>query len=248
MVSYSISDMSVFVCYARADNCSEDKRLKWLDRLLEFMRPVTRFGEVKAWSDDSISPGGTLDSEIRYALDCARIAVLLVSPAFLASDYIACSEVPVLLMRAKLRGMRMLPVIISPCLYEETRFKYPDWRTGPEEVLLGSLQSINPPSRTLIEMAEGEQNRVLLAIARQIGTWLEEDRIHAERDAERAAEMTRQARLETLKRLTKEIEAASVHEPNKHRIVGEVCSVCGRSVVSIAHFKSYSCSRANKDQ
>jgi hypothetical protein len=77
---------------------------------------------------------------------------------------------------AKDRGIKILPVVISPCLYEETRFKYPDWKTGPHELLLGSLQSINPPSRILVEMTEGEQNRVLLAVARQLGLWLEEEK------------------------------------------------------------------------
>ena len=45
-------------------------------------------------------------------------------------------------------------------MYAETRFKDPDSKAGPNELLLGSLQSINPPSRTLIEMTEGERNRV----------------------------------------------------------------------------------------
>ena len=116
--------------------------------------------------------GEIWEALIKTELKRAVVAVLLVSPAFLASDYIARSEVPVFLKHAVDRGLKILPIIISPCLYEETRFKYPDWKTGPDELLLGTLQSVNPPSRTLVEMDEGEQNRVLLETARQIIRWL----------------------------------------------------------------------------
>src|SRR5215471_1086214 len=131
----SMGDVSVFICYAHSDNISSDPRLRWLDRLLEFVRPLARFGDFAVWSDKEIRPGDFWHQEIQKELDCAKVAILLVSPAFLASDYIARSEVTVLLKQAKDRGLKILPVIISPCLYEEARFKYPDWKEGPEQIL-----------------------------------------------------------------------------------------------------------------
>jgi hypothetical protein len=171
-----LGSMSVFVCYAHADNSASDPRLRWLDRFLDFLRLLLRYEGLATWSDRDIKAGESWHELIQTQLNRAKVAVLLVSPAFLASDYIARSEIPVLLKQAADRGLKILPVIISPCLYEETRFKYPDWKSGPHELLLGSLQSVNPPSRTLVEMTEGEQNRVLLALARQLERWLEEDR------------------------------------------------------------------------
>lgn len=235
IVGVSIGGVSLFVCYAHADNTNTDPRLRWLDRLLEFLRPLTRYGELATWSDKQIRPGESWHALIQTQLDTAKVAVLLVSPAFLASDYIARSEVPVLLKQAKDRGLKILPVIISPCLYEETRFKYPDWKTGPHELLLGSLQSINPPSRTLVEMTEGEQSRVLLAVARQLEHWLEEENKQETACAE--------DRLEHQKQLKRQIEEASSVETSKHFIAGEICTLCGRSAESIAHFKEFRCSR-----
>jgi len=171
---------SVIVCYAHDDNSAANPQLRWLDRLLEFVEPLKRNGDLATWSDEEIRPGESWHPLIQRELYAAKIAVLLVSPAFLASDYIAHSEVPVVLKLARDRGLKILPVIISPCLFEETRFKFPDWKTGPDELLRGSLQSINPPSRTLIEMNEGEQNRVFLSVAPEIVKRHKEERASPE--------------------------------------------------------------------
>jgi len=113
---------------------------------------------------------------IQAHLNRAKAVVLLISPAFLASDYIANSELPVILKNAADKeGVKILPIIILPCLYEETRFKYPDSKKGPEEFTLASIQAANPPSETLVEMDEGERNRVLLKVARRLAELLREN-------------------------------------------------------------------------
>lgn len=99
--------------------------------------------------------------------------MLLVSPAFLASEYIRNNELPVLLYRAKTQGLRIVPVILRPCMFAETRFKYPDPETGPEEFSLASLQSAGSPAKALNEMSEGEQDRALLRVAQALKQWVE---------------------------------------------------------------------------
>jgi hypothetical protein len=158
-------ERSFFVCYAHEDNASSDPRQRWLDRLLQFLRPLVRQEGLKTWSDKEIKIGDDWQGRIAEQLEVAIASVLLVSPAFLASDYIVNSELPVLLKHAADRGKPILPIIISPCLYETARFKFPDPESGPEEVLLSTIQSANPPSRTLVEMSEGEQNRVFQMVA-----------------------------------------------------------------------------------
>jgi hypothetical protein len=87
---------SVFICYAHSDNSSEDRKLRWLDRFLEFLRPLIRQDDaISIWSDKEIEPGEQWHIQIQSELKRAEVGVLLVSPAFLASDYIAKSEVPV---------------------------------------------------------------------------------------------------------------------------------------------------------
>jgi hypothetical protein len=87
----------------------------------------------------------------------------------LASDigYIQNSELPVILKNAADKGVRIFPILISPSLFTMVKYKYPDPKMGPQEFTLSSLQSVKPPTKTLVEMTEGEQNRVLLAVGEQ---------------------------------------------------------------------------------
>jgi len=159
---------AVFISYAHNDNESPNRKERWLDRFVEFLKPLVRQEDFTLCSDQEIKIGENWHEQIEAHIDHAKAAVLLVSPAFLASDYIANSELPVILKNAADKGVQILPMIISPCLYEETRFKYPDPRKGPEEFTLASIQAATAPSKTLVEMDEGERNRVLLKVARQL--------------------------------------------------------------------------------
>jgi hypothetical protein len=246
MAGLDFGPVSVFICYAHADNDGKDPRTRWLDRLLQFLRPLVRNQSLSMFSDKNIEIGESWHWRIRTELDQARVAVLLVSPAFLASDYIARSEVPVLLKEATDRGLKILPIIISPCLYEETNFRYPDWKTGPHELSLGSLQAANPLSSTLVEMTEGEQNRVLLQVARQISSWLEEDRKRREEESEVAQQRAERQNVERSNELKSQIEEASVNEPNKHVFTGDKCELCGCSVEAVAAFHWYHCNRSSQ--
>jgi hypothetical protein len=80
---------------------------------------------------------------------------LLVSADFLASDFCTEMELPALLERARNRGVRVLPVMLSPC--------HPDSIPG-----LSGLQAVNDPARTLVEIDHGEQERVLVALAQAV--------------------------------------------------------------------------------
>jgi hypothetical protein len=106
-------------------------------------------------------------------LNRAGAAVLLVSPAFLASEYIRNNELPVLLYRAKTQGLRIVAVILRPCLFVETRFKYPDPETGPDEFSLASLQAAGSPAKALNEMREGKRDRALLSVAQCLKQWVD---------------------------------------------------------------------------
>ena len=159
---------AVFISYAHADNEGTDRAKRWLDRLKEHLEPLVQQDNITICSDQDIGLGDDWHAHIQTQLNGARAAVLLVSPAFLASKYIRSNELPVLLRNAKERGVKIIPVVLRPCLFEETRFKYPDPRTGPEEFTLASLQAVGSPKRALSEMSEGEQDRALLEVARAL--------------------------------------------------------------------------------
>jgi hypothetical protein len=158
----------VFVSYAHTDNESTDPSQRWLDRLRQHLEPLVQQNEIILCTDQDIELGDDWHEYIQTQLNAACAAVLLVSPAFLVSQYIRNNELPVLLKKAKDNGLRIIPVILRPCLFAETTFKYPDPKTGPDEFLLSSLQAAGSPQQALSEMTEGEQDRALLQVAQRL--------------------------------------------------------------------------------
>src|SRR5438477_224858 len=121
----------IFISYAHEDNESPDRSKRWLDRLIQFLQPLMQQDELTICSDQDIGLGDDWHAHIQKHLNGARAAVLLVSPAFLASEYVRSSELPVLLRNAKEHGVKVIPMILSPCLFARAKFKYPDPKTGP---------------------------------------------------------------------------------------------------------------------
>jgi|SRR5262245_25723200 len=159
---------AIFISYAHKDNENPDPAKRWLDRLREHLEPLVQQGDIGVYSDQDIELGDDWHDHIQKDLSGAHAAVLLVSPSFLASKYIRNSELPVLLCNAMKCGLKIIPIILRPCLFAESKFKYPDPQTGPEELSLGSLQSAGSPTKALSEMTEGEQDRALLKVAQSL--------------------------------------------------------------------------------
>lgn len=137
----------VFVSYSHCDRA-------WLERLQRMLKPLLRRGRVALWDDTAIRAGDHWLEEIEDALAAARVAVLLVSADFLASDFIAEHELPPLLRAAEEQGVRILWVYLSPCLYEETPIRH--------------YQAAYDPAQALTELSAPEQDRVLKRIAQRI--------------------------------------------------------------------------------
>jgi hypothetical protein len=78
------------------------------------------------------------------------------------------SELPVLFKKAKDNGLIIIPIILRPCLFNETRFKFPHPFEGSAELSLSTLQSANPPNEPLNGLTECQQDQILLSVAQQL--------------------------------------------------------------------------------
>ena len=79
-----------FVSYAHADDEYADPFIK---ALCEMLKPSKTY-DFELWRDTEILPGETWLKEIEDALKACTLGLLLVSPAFLGSDFITQSELP----------------------------------------------------------------------------------------------------------------------------------------------------------
>jgi hypothetical protein len=141
----------VFVSYSRADAA-------WLQRLRVHLRPVARQHDIEFWDDSRISPGQDWRDEIEKALAAARVAILLVSADFLASEFIVNNELPPLLHRASRGGVLVLPVIVGPCLWSEDED-------------LSRYQSVNRPDRPLSGMSFNDAEGTLVSLGRSVAQY-----------------------------------------------------------------------------
>ena len=137
----------VFVSYSHDDE-------KHLRRLKKHLRPFEREDLIKVWSDNNIKASQQWREEIQSALQRAAVAILLVSADFLASDFVINEELPPLLDAAQSEGVKILSIILKPCLFTS----FPS---------LSKYQAINDPAKPLIllDEAQSEQIWVNLALA-----------------------------------------------------------------------------------
>lgn len=141
----------VFVSYSHADK-------KWLQMLQVHIAPLEHNNIVDRWDDTKIAPGGKWQEEIADAIRSAKVAVLLVSAYFVASEFIVSNELPPLLEAAEHEGTVILPVIISPCLMGS----------------LSKFQAVNPPSKPLVDLDRGDRDRVWVKLMEAITAALNE--------------------------------------------------------------------------
>jgi nucleotide-binding universal stress UspA family protein len=137
----------VFISYSHAD-------AEWLQRLQKHLKPLQREG-IEVWDDTRLRAGERWRDEIRDALADAKVAILLISADFLASDFIVTDELPPLLKAAEDEGAIILPVILSPCRFARMES-------------LSRFQSVNDPEKPLVQLRHANREKVLDKVARAV--------------------------------------------------------------------------------
>jgi hypothetical protein len=138
----------IFVSYSHRDR-------KWLDELKTMLSPLLRDGSLKLWDDTLIKTGDLWKDEIEKALASAKVAVLLVSASFLASDFIAKNELPPLLEAARKEGLKICWIYVSSALYERTE--------------IAKYQAAHDVKRPLDRLTRDQRGAALSRIAFDIG-------------------------------------------------------------------------------
>ncbi len=138
---------TVFLSYSHKDR-------KLLGELRTMLVPLVRNSLVDVWWDGDIKPSRKWREEIDAALASARIGVLLVSPNFLASDFINQKELPYLIEAAAKRDVTLLWILLSPCLYEHTP--------------LAEIQAAHDISRPLDGLGRAKRNAILKTVCGRI--------------------------------------------------------------------------------
>lgn len=135
----------VFISY-----CHKDR--EYVDAIKKHFKPFQ--AGLNLWEDTEIKPGQKWKKEIEKAINQAKVAIILVSADFLASEFIANNELPQLISVAENEGAALLAVILKPCLFEDMEH-------------LSQFQAMNAPTNPVISMNEVAREALYVNIVRQ---------------------------------------------------------------------------------
>jgi hypothetical protein len=132
----------IFISYAHKDVAGRDK--DWLTRLKVYLKQFCLEGDLAVWDDRCIPAGSNWRNEIQAAIERCSVAVFLVGPYSLASEFIHREEMPKILASAH---KKILPLVTGYCNYAESA--------------LGAVQPFNPPDRPLESLSKKQQDEAL---------------------------------------------------------------------------------------
>lgn len=102
---------AIFIVYNRKDRNDVDRLLRHLTA------PRSRFF-IKLWDDRRMEEGSNWVQHLDQTLDMARVAVLVLTPDFLASGFALNRDIPNLFKRRSQEGLTVMPLIARPCHWE----------------------------------------------------------------------------------------------------------------------------------
>lgn len=103
--------LKVFISYSKKDK-------EYADRLLDWLKPLERRGEIATWHDRDLKAGEEWDPMIREHLQTADIILFLVSNDFIKTDYIWDIEITSAIEKHNRGEAAVIPIILRPCAWE----------------------------------------------------------------------------------------------------------------------------------
>lgn len=127
-----MSKNKIFISYSHEDE-------EWLKIVRVHLKTIENIiGGIDVWDDTRIKTGDKWKEEIDNALKNAGVAILLVSPNFLASDFITNDELPPILKKAESEGTHIFPIFvrqISKTVFLRSKLKDFQFLNAPEKPL-----------------------------------------------------------------------------------------------------------------
>jgi small GTP-binding protein len=144
------SPLKVFISYSHKDESFKNE-------LVTMLIGLQRRGIVDTWQDCRIEPGDEWNKAIQNAMNECDLALLLVSPDYIASRFIQEEEQPKFLQRRKEMQLCVIPIIVRPCTWES-------------EPVLKDLQALPKNGKAVIKFskASGARDEVWKDIANAI--------------------------------------------------------------------------------
>lgn len=139
--------LRVFFSYSHAD---DEHRL----RLAKALKLLERQGLIDTWSDRKLLPGDRWEEGIEQELERADLILFLVSPDFIASDFIWGREMTRALKREEAGEARVVPVIVRPS----------DWYAAP----FGKLQAVPKDGLAVTDPEWGNEDKAWEDVAKRL--------------------------------------------------------------------------------
>lgn len=102
-------------------------------------------GRLSLWDVTEFENGGGWRQDIIVEVDSATAIVMFISADYLASEFVLKGEMSSLIENANSKGTAVVPVIVSPSLFEQTEF--------------ARYQAANPPRNPLAGMTSAEREQ-----------------------------------------------------------------------------------------
>lgn len=137
----------VFISYSHKDK-------RYFEEFQTMITPLIDQQIIDTWADTRIKTGSHWREEIDKALASTKVAVLLVSANFLASDFIKKNELPPILKAASDEGVKICWIQVGACFTEATP--------------LSEIQAANDVQRPLNTLSKPDREQVLMQVGQEI--------------------------------------------------------------------------------
>jgi hypothetical protein len=149
--------IEIFISYAEEDR-------EYLKELENQLKSLARSIPIDIWHRRKVIPGQEVSREVDTHLKAARIILLLLSPNYLASEYLR-NEMTQAMKRHETEEVRVIPVLLRPIYWQDTPLKdleplptnrqpvsrWPDKSDAFDNIDRGirkAVKELTPPART----------------------------------------------------------------------------------------------------